>query len=61
MVSTPVNDFIPDITWMREKTRGLFVAATANRIDLLPAEEIRKNSFDEVLFCPAERRVQNAL
>jgi SpoVK/Ycf46/Vps4 family AAA+-type ATPase len=56
-----VNDFIPDITWMREKTRGLFVAATANRIDLLPAEEIRKSRFDEVLFCPAERRVQNAL
>jgi len=30
------------LTWMQEKTRGLFVAATANRIDLLPAEMIRK-------------------
>ncbi|MGH9627264.1 MAG: AAA family ATPase, partial [Bryobacteraceae bacterium] len=25
------------LTWMQEKSRGLFVAATANRIDLLPA------------------------
>src|SRR6185295_16040313 len=31
-------------------TRGLFVAATANRIDLLPAEMIRKGRFDEVFF-----------
>jgi SpoVK/Ycf46/Vps4 family AAA+-type ATPase len=35
---------------MQEKTRGLFVAATANRIDLLPAEMIRKGRFDEVFF-----------
>jgi SpoVK/Ycf46/Vps4 family AAA+-type ATPase len=38
------------LTWMQEKTRGLFVAATANRIDLLPAEIIRKGRFDEVFF-----------
>jgi ATPase family associated with various cellular activities (AAA) len=38
------------LTWMQEKTRGLFVAATANRIDLLPAEMIRKGRFDEVFF-----------
>ena len=37
-------------TWMQEKARGLFVAATANRIDLLPAEMIRKGRFDEVFF-----------
>src|SRR6185503_17966302 len=30
------------LTWMQEKSRGLFVGATANRIDLLPAEMIRK-------------------
>src|SRR5204863_5900473 len=44
------------LTWMQEKTRGLFVAATANRIDLLPAEMIRKGRFDEVFFVdlPAE-------
>ena len=38
------------LTWMQEKTRGLFVGATANRIDLLPAEMIRKGRFDEVFF-----------
>jgi SpoVK/Ycf46/Vps4 family AAA+-type ATPase len=38
------------LTWMQEKARGLFVAATANLIDLLPAEMIRKGRFDEVFF-----------
>ena len=38
------------LTWMQEKVRGLFVAATANRIDLLPAEMIRKGRFDKVFF-----------
>jgi SpoVK/Ycf46/Vps4 family AAA+-type ATPase len=38
------------LTWMQEKERGLFVGATANRIDLLPAEMIRKGRFDEVFF-----------
>ncbi len=38
------------LTWMQEKPRGLFVAATANRIDLLPAEMIRKGRFDELFF-----------
>jgi AAA+ superfamily predicted ATPase len=44
------------LTWMQEKTRGLFVAATSNRIDRLPAEMIRKGRFDEVFFVdlPAE-------
>jgi SpoVK/Ycf46/Vps4 family AAA+-type ATPase len=35
---------------MQDKGAGLFVAATANRIDLLPAEMIRKGRFDEVFF-----------
>lgn len=38
------------LTWMQEKSPGLFVAATANRIDLLPAEMIRKGRFDELFF-----------
>jgi len=38
------------LTWMQEKSRGLFVAATANRVDLLPAEMLRKGRFDEVFF-----------
>jgi len=43
------------LTWMQEKTRGLFVAATANRIDLLPAQLIRKGRFDEVFFVDLPR------
>jgi ATP-dependent 26S proteasome regulatory subunit len=38
------------LTWMQEKSSDIFVAATANRIDLLPAEIIRKGRFDQVFF-----------
>lgn len=38
------------LTWMQEKPSGLFIAATANRIDLLPAEMIRKGRFDQIFF-----------
>jgi hypothetical protein len=44
------------LSWMQEKVRGLFVAATANRIDLLPAEMIRKGRFDEVFFVDLPHR-----
>jgi SpoVK/Ycf46/Vps4 family AAA+-type ATPase len=40
--------------------RGLFVAATANRIDLLPAEMIRKGRFDEVFFVDLPRGEERA-
>jgi SpoVK/Ycf46/Vps4 family AAA+-type ATPase len=38
------------LTWMQEKSAFVFVAATANRIQLLPAEVIRKGRFDQVFF-----------
>jgi SpoVK/Ycf46/Vps4 family AAA+-type ATPase len=38
------------LTWMQEKDPFVFVAATANRIHLLPAEVIRKGRFDQVFF-----------
>jgi SpoVK/Ycf46/Vps4 family AAA+-type ATPase len=38
------------LTWMQEKNALVFVAATANRIQLLPAEIIRKGRFDQVFF-----------
>jgi len=48
------------LTWMQEKPPGLFIAATANRIDLLPAEMIRKGRFDQIFFFdlpePVERK-----
>ena len=39
------------LTWMQEKPPLIFVAATANRIEALPAELIRKGRFDQVFFC----------
>jgi len=39
------------LTWMQERPPLIFVAATANHIECLPAEVIRKGRFDEVFFC----------
>ena len=38
------------ISWLSEKTKSVFVIATANNIDLLPLEVIRKGRFDEIFF-----------
>lgn len=38
------------LTWMQEKTAPVFVFATANQIDQLPPEYLRKGRFDEVFF-----------
>jgi len=38
------------LTWMQEKTAPVFVVATANRIDMLPPELLRKGRFDEIFF-----------
>ena len=44
------------LTWMQEKSALVFVAATANRIHLLPAEIIRKGRFDQVFFVDLPER-----
>ena len=38
------------LTWLQEKREPVFVVATANRIDLLPPELLRKGRFDEIFF-----------
>ena len=38
------------LTWMQEKPDNVFVAATANRIEILPPEMIRKGRFDQLFF-----------
>jgi SpoVK/Ycf46/Vps4 family AAA+-type ATPase len=38
------------ISWLSEKTKPVFVVATANNVDLLPLEIIRKGRFDEIFF-----------
>tara|TARA_B100000497_G_C7686833_1_gene416497 strand:- start:1498 stop:2982 length:1485 start_codon:yes stop_codon:yes gene_type:complete len=38
------------ISWLSEKDKPVFVVATANNIDMLPLEIIRKGRFDEIFF-----------
>lgn len=38
------------LTWMSEKTKPVFVIATANNINRLPSEMLRKGRFDEIFF-----------
>lgn len=38
------------LTWMQEKTKPVFVVATANNISALPPELLRKGRFDEIFF-----------
>lgn len=38
------------LTWMQEKTSSVFVMATANRVNKLPGEFLRKGRFDEIFF-----------
>ena len=50
-VSLNSHIFSSFLTWMQEKPPMVFIAATANRIQALPAEIIRKGRFDQVFFC----------
>lgn len=38
------------ITWMQEKEASVFVIATANQVEGLPPELLRKGRFDEIFF-----------
>jgi hypothetical protein len=38
------------LTWLQEKDRPVFVVATANEVEQLPPELLRKGRFDEVFF-----------
>lgn len=48
------------LTWMQERTTPVFLVATANDIEALPPELMRKGRFDEIFFVdlpgPAVRR-----
>ncbi len=47
-VSRRVLGFL--LTWMAERRSRVFLVATANQIDDLPAELLRKGRFDEIFF-----------
>jgi SpoVK/Ycf46/Vps4 family AAA+-type ATPase len=38
------------LTWLSEKTSPVFVVSTANNVDVIPAEILRKGRFDEMFF-----------
>ena len=38
------------LTWMQEKNEPVFVVATANNVEQLPPELLRKGRFDEIFF-----------
>lgn len=49
------------LTWMQEHTEPVFLVATANDIEALPPELLRKGRFDEIFFVDlpgAETRMQ---
>jgi SpoVK/Ycf46/Vps4 family AAA+-type ATPase len=38
------------LTWMSERKKAVFIVATANEINRLPPEMVRKGRFDEIFF-----------
>jgi SpoVK/Ycf46/Vps4 family AAA+-type ATPase len=48
------------LTWLQEKTAPVFVVATANRIDSLPPELLRKGRFDEIFFIDLPSAIERA-
>jgi SpoVK/Ycf46/Vps4 family AAA+-type ATPase len=46
------------LTWMQEKTKPVFVIATANNIHALPPEMLRKGRFDEIFFVDLPTRME---
>jgi len=49
------------LTWMAEKKQAVFLVATANEIDSLPPELVRKGRFDEIFFVDLPDEMTRAL
>jgi ATP-dependent 26S proteasome regulatory subunit len=47
---TTARVFSTFLTWLQEKTVPVFVVATANQVEMLPPELLRKGRFDEIFF-----------
>jgi AAA+ superfamily predicted ATPase len=48
------------LSWMQEKTKPVFVVATANDITRLPPELLRRGRFDEIFFLDLPTRRERA-
>ncbi|MCL1933463.1 MAG: AAA family ATPase [Candidatus Azobacteroides sp.] len=49
------------LTWMQEKEKFVFVAATANQIHSLPPELMRKGRFDEIFFVDLPTQIERQI
>lgn len=47
---TTARVFATFLTWMQDKTKPVFLIATANDVTALPPEMLRKGRFDEIFF-----------
>jgi SpoVK/Ycf46/Vps4 family AAA+-type ATPase len=47
---TTARVFATFLSWMQDKTKPVFLIATANDVSALPPEMLRKGRFDEVFF-----------
>ena len=48
------------LTWMQEKTKPVFVVATANDVANLPPELLRKGRFDEIFYVDFPSKAERA-
>ncbi|MBI3549566.1 MAG: AAA family ATPase [Elusimicrobia bacterium] len=58
---TTARVFSTFLTWLQEKKKSVFVAATANNIKLLPPELLRKGRLDEIFFVDLPSAQERAL
>ncbi len=57
---TTARVFSTFLTWLQEKTVPVFVVATANQVEMLPPELLRKGRFDEIFFIDLPARQERA-
>jgi ATP-dependent 26S proteasome regulatory subunit len=57
---TTARVFATFLTWMQEKTKPVFLVATANDVSALPPEMLRKGRFDEIFFVDLPREPERA-
>ncbi len=48
------------LTWMQERRAAVFVAATANEVERLPPELVRRGRFDEIFFVDLPSPIERA-
>lgn len=57
---TTARVFSTFLTWMQEKQSAVFVVSTANQVEALPPELLRKGRFDEIFFIDLPSKAERA-